>query len=597
MSFCSKCGSEIKKGSFYCGTCGNFAGERIEKVSPVITTDAFCNSCGQKINHQYCSKCGQPAVHMNIRKGIMSTDSIKSNIGQVAQNIKIPKKEEILNKEAYQAKFEEFKKRYDWKKLLTNSVVFVVVLNLFGILLGVLAEAFISSGLKDENLTMTEIRGIKDFLQLKGNLLGMLYGMALRLNLSVKASYLVGVNTSFRIALPWILLLFLLLFVIIANGVSKAVVKEEKSMPAIVVNSLVNGVFVTLLLCVLLHKQNVTDNVMLRRYADYYSGAKITIKHSGIGISSFFYVSIVTFLAQMILPSVKFMNEKAQNAFKMTKKIFNVLLVISLVGGVGLMIGLAKCNWTGGSILTYPILIGAGVGAFMTMITSGGFSLASVAFQGELSEVKLGLFQLKLHSNGSIGVYSPFAIMQILLLVIFFLFLVLTAMKYWKEHKSTTMNAIIEGISMSAFLSLLVTFVSKLCSLGGATENGVLSISGNVAVYVGNSVGFGFFIKRFLYFAIVLIGAYFLVVYCEKACEKVLAIKISNLAGLTIALSCAVILIRSVTFSANSFEKTVEDINKLDYSQVGGVLNIGNEIENYFDTFSELFEFDDGFYY
>ena len=118
-------------------------------------------------------------------------------------------------------------------------------------------------------------------------------------------------------------LLLLLLFVIIANGVSKAVAKEEKGIPAIVVNSLVNGVFVTLLLCVLLHKQNVTDNVMLRQWADYYSDAKISIKHPGIGISSFFYVSIVTFLAQMILPSVKFVNEKVNNRLLNIVNVYN----------------------------------------------------------------------------------------------------------------------------------------------------------------------------------------------------------------------------------------------------------------------------------
>ena len=139
--------------------------------------------------------------------------------------------------------------------------------------------------------------------------------------------------------------------------------------------------------------------------------------------------------------------------------------------------------------------------------------------------------------------------------------------------------------SLKGFITFYKFFVS------------VLSISGDVAVYVGNSIGFGFFFKRFLYFAIVLIGTYFLVVYCEKACEKVLAIKASSLTGLAIALSCAVILIRSFTFSSNSFDKTIDDLSNVDYSQVRGVMNIENEIENYLETIGELFDFSEGFYY
>lgn len=597
MSFCSKCGSELKNGTVYCGTCGKYIGERMDKVSPVITMDTYCSTCGQKMNGPFCSKCGQSSIHMSVRKGILNTDTIKSNLGQVTQNIKLPKKEQILNKETYQAKWEDLKKKYDWKKLLTHSLIFVFVVNLLGILLGAAIEGLLASGLKNQDLTAVQIRGVKEFLQLKGNVLGMLYGMALRLKISVKAAYIVGASSAFKIALPWIFLLFLLLFVGIGNAVSKMVTKEKRSIPVIVVDSIVNGVIVTIILCILLHKQNATDNVLLSEYTNYYSGADISISHSGIGIVSFFYVFVVTLLTQMILPGIEFVNEKIQNVYKLTKHIFNVLLVVALVGGLGLCIGLLKCDLNGNAILTLPLAIGAGVGAFASIITSGGFSLASVQLQGELTVVKLGVFQLKLQHNGSTGVSSPFAIMQILLFLLFFAFLVITAIKYWKEHEATIQRAIAEVAGISALLSLIVVFLCKLCSLGMSTENGIIAITGDTAVYLGNCVGFSFFVKRFLYFFVIFIGAYFLNTYCAKVTDKVVGFKATSITGLTIALSCVVILIRSCTFSANSFEKTVEDLNEMDYSEVRSVLNIGDEIEEYFDLFRDLFEVSEYGYY
>ena len=589
MSFCNECGNELNQGVFYCSKCGGFVGEKSTKIEPVIGKDEFCNHCGTKVNYNYCKKCGQPSVHMSIKRSMTPTESIKTNLSQVAQTIKLPKKDDLLNQQMYQEKLVQMKEKMDWRKLFLNGAIFAVVVNFLGILLGVVVELIMKSALKDAGFTATQVKGVRHLLQIKGNVLSLLYGMKTQVKISAKGGELFGNNMNISLVFPWVMLLILILFICIAEVVRRNVTKEKKTVGIVAVNSLINGVLVTFLMLIFLHKQNVTNNVLLNQLTYYYDDIKLYISHGGIGLQSICYVFLVCFALQMILPGFTFQNEILQRGRNTVKALFRVLLVISLVGGISFAFYLVKNVSEGSGVLVLQ-MIEVGVGAFLSILTSGGLSLMSGKFGDTSMAVKLGVFQLKIQGDGEIGVHNPFAFMQLILVTIFFILLVMVAIGYWRENEAKTKAAVLQAGGISAMLSILIALLSRLCTMWISTKSGILSLEENSELYFGNTGSLGIFIRTFLYVFVVFLISYLIQKYQPKLFLKIPVVKTSALATVSVVIASVVILLRCFTFSEESFEKTAEDLQNIDYTELSSVIGVEDEIEDFFESFEDLYD-------
>ncbi|MFT4147100.1 MAG: zinc ribbon domain-containing protein [Mobilitalea sp.] len=469
MSFCSNCGEQVTENNIYCKKCGIYLATVHSHRQSVEEESKFCLKCGAPVRSRYCGNCGNFVFRTRVKESTLL--NTKQKLQDTVKNTRLS---DVIGSELFNGNREIAKVKSNYKNLLKNGAIFAgimfVLCFILSLGLAVISNNYIEKHFYDYAL----INKIKDLANSKLMTFTMLYGGNVKYEIGLTGAF----TSKVGFLAPYSLLIFTVIFTLLADKIRYAVTKVKNDVYYIVTMALANSVVTTVVLLFLRKKVILSGDVLdsifsvlpnqfnyyISDYLFGYGSDSIIIKSSfsfpGMLFSSFLMTLIVLGLGTLAKASI----EKYKNIKSFVSTVSVILILTALVPTIVTAVRLISYD---ADVITVIMISFVLWGAFLIFMLTGNLPLIKYMMGSTtIQEVKLGL--LKAHTNlygNKESSDNPFNLILTVFFVLAIIIVLYFAIQLWKKQERTIKEVIKEALIGSFFISLITTLFTRIFAL------------------------------------------------------------------------------------------------------------------------------------
>lgn len=572
MKYCKKCGSPVNTYSSYCNTCGTYLKAMNDGLNVEKDEKQYCVKCGTKISKKYCMQCG---TYGSTTKLVYQDN----NLGKILNTIGKQTQKKVENIQNSNWNFEIFKKK-DTKDLLFNAGIFSVVMMVLSLVFVFCINAvFIGASTKiiqkSNMLAIGELKQLKSILDFKGIVWSLLYGLKDNMGIWMKGSALFEAGMQ----LPFILLPFTVIFMIIAEAIRKAIMKTQRNLILVIGEAFGNSIAASIITLVFCTNKSLStlNSSAAEMISDVFSsylpdGAiNISLKSGAAVFQTFLTVFLMTLVLQVILPG--FISEN--KLYNDIRAIINkIILFIICVAGIPAMIFsiVVKIKVIPQvSIIQLLIIFIMAIGMFAVCIISGNvscFQIIAANMDSDFGELKVssGLTSIKyiqdyIETSGT----TPFWILNIVLGLLFLAVVFYITLSFWKNYNLDIVKSLILSAAVGGIIAGFVVMLGKMSNVMFAVKTNMefydsYSNPQQMSISMGHNGSVPCFVKVLLVVFVISAMSYFLYNYKGNFAEKLFKINSKPFVIVMIAVTLIVSALNISTITVKSWKPVITAI-------------------------------------